>query len=177
MIITSLGPGRRSTPTTPKSLALGLGDVRVAGPEDLVDRADAVGAEGEGRDGLDAADRVDFLDAGEMEGREDVGVDLAVRLGRGAGAELGHAGHLRGQGGHQRGGHERDLAAGDVEAAAADRMVALADGRAVRVLRRPALGQGPAMEILDALRGLGEGLALRRVEAGGGLLDLGGGHP
>jgi hypothetical protein len=41
-------------------------------------------------------------------------------------------------------------------------MVALADGRAVRVLRRPALGQGPAMEILDALRGLGEGLALRR---------------
>jgi hypothetical protein len=171
------GAGEEVDPDDAEELALSLGDVGVAGPEDLVDGADAVGAEGEGRDGLNTAHRVDFLDAGEVEGREDVGVDLTVRLGRRAGAQLGHAGDLCGQGGHQRRGHERHLATRDVEAAAADRMVAFADGRAVRVLRGPAFGQGPAVEILDTLRGLGEGLPLGRVEAGGGLLDLGGGYP
>ena len=55
---------------------------------------------------------------------------------------------------------------------APDRVVAFADRGAVRVLGRPALGQGADVEGRDALRGFVEGLLLRRVEVGGGLLEL-----
>ena len=48
-----------------EDLALGLGDVGVAGADDLVDRADRRGAEGERCDRLGAADAVDLVDPGE----------------------------------------------------------------------------------------------------------------
>ena len=49
---------------------LGGGDVEVAGADDLGDGRDGLGAEGEGGDGLRAADRVELVDAGEPGGGE-----------------------------------------------------------------------------------------------------------
>ena len=47
---------------------LGGGDVEVAGADDLVDATDGLGAEGEGDDGLGAADAVELGDTGEVGG-------------------------------------------------------------------------------------------------------------
>ena len=155
-----------------EELALGLGDVAVAGTEDLVDRGDARGADREGGDRLDAADRVDLAHAAEVQGGEQLGVDLALGVGRRAGDELGHARDLRGDGGHEHGGDQRDLPAGDVEAAAADGKVALADLGPVRVAREPGLGQGAAVEVAHAARRLVDRLAPRGGEGLGRALQL-----
>jgi len=152
-----------------EDLALGFRHVGVPGAEDLVDRRDRAGAERQGGDGLRAADGVDLAHAAQVEGGEDVGVDLAVRTGRGAGADFGDAGHLGRQRGHQHGRDEGDLAAGDVEAATADGVVPFADRRAVGVLGGPAFRQGAGVERRDALGGLGEGFALFGRESVRGL--------
>ena len=62
-----------------KDLALGFGDVDVAGADDLVDRADARGAKGQRADRLGAADAVDLVDPGERGGDQDQSGQRAVR--------------------------------------------------------------------------------------------------
>jgi hypothetical protein len=64
------------------------------------------------------------------------------------------------------------LAAGNIEATALDGVVAFADRGAVRVLRRPALGERASVEGRDALRGFVESFLLRRIETGGGLFQI-----
>ena len=58
-------------------LALGRRDIGIAGPDDLGDRADRLGAIGERRDRLGAADPVDLVDAGEIGGDQHQRVDHA----------------------------------------------------------------------------------------------------
>ena len=60
-------------------LALGFGDISVAGPDDLVDRGDGRGAERERGDRLGAADPVDLVDPGQVRRDQDQGVELARR--------------------------------------------------------------------------------------------------
>ena len=60
-------------------LPLGGRDIGVAGADDLGDRRDGLGAVGERRDRLRAADAVDLVDAGELGGRQHQRVELAVR--------------------------------------------------------------------------------------------------
>ena len=155
-----------------EDLAFCFGDEGIARAENLVDRRDRARAEGHRGDGLDAADRVDLADAAEVERGEDVRIDLSVRSGRRAGAEFRDAGDLGGERGHQHRGDERDLAAGNVQAAALDGVVAFADRGAVRVLRRPALGQRAGVEGRDALRSFIESFLFRRIETSGGFLEV-----
>ena len=58
---------------------LGGRDIGVAGPDDLGDRLDRLGAVGERRHRLRAADAVDLVDAGELGRRQHQRVELAVR--------------------------------------------------------------------------------------------------
>ena len=57
-------PGDQVDADPAEHLPLGLGDIGVAGADDLVDRADAGGAVGQRRDRLGAADPVDLVDPG-----------------------------------------------------------------------------------------------------------------
>ncbi len=102
-------------------LTLGGGDVRVAGPDDDVDRPDGLGAVCERGDGLGAADPEHLVDA-HQRGRREGGLgDQTVRTGRHAQDDLGHSGHLGGNGRHQHGGRVRRATARNVEAGAVDR--------------------------------------------------------
>ena len=115
------GPGERVDADDAGDLTLGGGDVRVPRPHDHVDRADALGAVGEGGDGLGAADPVHLVDAdhrGRGEGR--IG-HPAVGPRRHAQDDLGHPGHPRGDRGHQDGGRVRGAPTGHVEPGAVDR--------------------------------------------------------
>ena len=60
-------------------LALGGGDVDVAGADDLIDRGDGFGAERQGGDRLGAADPVDLGDTGEVRRRQHQRVDHPCR--------------------------------------------------------------------------------------------------
>ena len=61
-----------------EQLPLGLGDVGVAGTGEQVDPADRLGAEGQRRDRLHAAEQVDLVGAGEVHRRDGRGRDLAA---------------------------------------------------------------------------------------------------
>ena len=52
-----------------EQLALGFGDIGVAGADDHVDRRDRLGAERHRGDRLDAAEHVDFVGAAEVHAR------------------------------------------------------------------------------------------------------------
>ena len=67
----SLGPATPSMPTAPDDLALRLLHVVVPGPDDHVHRVDRLGPEGERRDRLRAAHRVDLVHAAQRAGRQD----------------------------------------------------------------------------------------------------------
>ena len=80
MMAISVGPFSPSMPTTPGQDALGGGDVDVAGAGDHVDRGALVGAVGEHRQRLGAADRVHLGDAEQRAGGEDGRVRQAAEL-------------------------------------------------------------------------------------------------
>ena len=138
-----------------EELALGLGDVGVAGADQHVDRRDALRPERHGAHRLDAAEAVDHVGAGHVLGRDD-GRGGPPLVGRRAGDDAGHAGHLGGQHRHVRRGEQRVLAAGHVAADGVHRDVAVAEHHAgqrlhLDVAQRRALVLG---EVADL--GLGE---------------------
>ena len=71
---------------------LGLGDIAVAGTENLVDARDALRAVGHGRHGLRPADGEDAVDAAQIGGIEDFGGYRAVGARGGAEDDLPAAG-------------------------------------------------------------------------------------
>ena len=101
-------------------LALGGGDIGIAGADDLGDRRDGRGAIGERRDGLRAADAIDLVDAGEMRGGQHQRIELAVRR-RHHHDDARHAGDLGRHGVHQHRGRIGGGAARHVEADRFDR--------------------------------------------------------
>ena len=140
----------------------GGGDEEVAGADDLVYARDGGGAEGEGGDGLRAADAVELGDAGEVGGGE----GLERGFGR-ADDDACDAGDLCGGGGHEQGGGQRIAAAGDVAADGAERTNDLAGLDAGALLGTPALGQLT----------LGEGADVGLGDEHGGLEVVGDGVP
>ena len=76
---TSDGPGDHVDADRAEHLALGGGDIGVAGADDLGDRADGFRTVGQRGDRLRAADAVDFVDAGEVGGHQHQRVDAAAR--------------------------------------------------------------------------------------------------
>ncbi len=128
---------------------LGGGDEEVAGADDLVDAGDGVGAEGEGGDGLGAAEAVELGDTGEVGGGE----GFERGFGR-ADDDAWDAGDLRGRDGHEQGGGQRVAAAGHVAADGGERADDLAGLDAGAVLGAPAFGQLALGEGADV--GLGD---------------------
>ena len=61
-------PGEEVDADLAEQLALGLGDVGVAGAGEHVDRVDGLGADGQGGDRLDTAEQVDLVGAGQVHG-------------------------------------------------------------------------------------------------------------
>ena len=128
------GPGEGGgdpDPPLPRDLALGLGHVDVAGPDDDVDGGDRLRAVGQGGDGLGPADAVDLGDAGDGGGGQGEGRDLAVGPGRDAEGHLGHARHQGRDGGHQHGRGVEGPAPGHVAPGPVDRLGPAGDGDAV----------------------------------------------
>ena len=77
-------------------------DIDVARPDDLIDARHALGAEGERRDRLRAADAVDFRDAEFVNDGGDCR-NFFERAGRRRNRDARHAGDLRRHGVHQHG--------------------------------------------------------------------------
>ena len=67
----------------PENLALGLGDIGIAGADNLVDRRKVSSPESEGGDGLGAADRIKFIHTRLEGGIGNRRGELAARRGRG----------------------------------------------------------------------------------------------
>ncbi len=84
-----------------RDLALGQRDEPVARPDDHVDRAERLGAEGEGGNGLRATDPVHVGDPDQGGGGQRRLRDPAVGIGRNAEHELAHPRELRGDRGHE----------------------------------------------------------------------------
>ena len=116
--------------------ALGRRHIGVAGTDDLGDRRDRLGAVGERRHRLRAADAIDLVDAGELGRRQHQRRELAVRR-RHHHDEARHAGDLGRHGVHQ---HRRRIGRG-----------------AARHVEPDRLDRGPARAELDAER-IGEAL-------------------
>ena len=137
-------------------LALGLGDIGVAGTDQHVDRAKRLGAERHRRDRLHAAQHVDFVGAGEMHRGDRLGMRHAL-VRRRAGGDVADPGDARGDDRHMRRGDHRIAPAGHVAADAADRDVAMAEHDA---------GQGLDLDIAHRFAlDLGEIADLRLREA------------
>ncbi|MCY1526775.1 hypothetical protein D9M68_618150 [compost metagenome] len=148
-------------------MALGGGDVDVARTDDLVDLRHALGAVGQRGHGLGAADGEDAVDTGDAGGGEDDLVDLATR-GRHHHDHFGDAGDLGRNRVHQHRGRVGRLAARHVQAGAIQRGDLLAEHGAV------GLGVAPGILLLllvvaaHARRGVFQGFALGRGDAGQG---------
>ncbi len=95
-------------------------DVRIARPDDHVDRSDRLRAVRQGRDRLRAADPVDLVDADEGSRRERGRGDTAVGVGGHAECELPDSRDLRGDRGHQDRRRVRGAPARHVQAGAVD---------------------------------------------------------
>ncbi len=87
------------------------GYVDVSGTYDAIGARDGFGSVSKSRDGLRAAHLEDLVDAEDVRGS----VNLVDSLGAGY-ADVLHARHLRGHGGHDQRGRERIAAGGDVAA-------------------------------------------------------------
>ena len=130
----SVGPASESMPTTPAQQPLGGGDVDVARPHDQVGRLAVVGAVGEHRDRLGAADRVHLVDAEQRAGREHDRVRQAVvvPLRRARDGQRPDAGDLGGHDVHHDARRVGDQPARHVEPDPAYGHPALGDGAARR---------------------------------------------
>ena len=165
-----LGGARDHVDADPaEHLPLGLGDVGVAGADDLVDRGDGGGAVGQRRHGLRAADPVDLVDAGDRGGGEHQRVDGPVgrRDHHDDAADAGDAGRDRV---HQHRAGIGRRAARDVEPDRVERAPAQAQPHAGLVDPGHVLGQLALVEGADARGGelqrrQGRGIAVRRAAA------------
>ena len=141
-------PGEQVDADLAEQLALGLGDVRVAGPGQHVDAADRLGAERQRGHGLHAAEDVDLVRAGQVHGG-DRGVRHGAADRRRARGDTRDAGDLRGDDRHVRGRHQRVAAARHVGTGGLHRHVAVPEDR------RPA-GSPPRTSRSDSRWALGE---------------------
>ena len=112
-----------------EQLALGLGHIGIARPDDHVDRRDGLGAERHGGDRLHAAEHENLVGAAEMHGRDDRRMRPAVERRR-AGDDVLHAGDARGDDRHVRRRHHRIAAARHIAADRIDRNMGVAEHHA-----------------------------------------------
>ena len=149
-------PGEQVDAHPAVELALGFGDIGVAGSDQHVHRGDRAGAERHRADRLDAAQNVDLVGAGERHRGHGLGVRGAVGR-RGAGGDPLDARDLGRDHAHMRRRHHRVAPARDIAADAAHRDIAMAQRDArhrldLDIRHRFALDAG---EVADL--GLGEG--------------------
>ncbi len=145
------GTGQQIDADASEQLALGFGDVGVAGADDHVDRRDALGAQRHGGDGLHASDGVDFIGSAQVHRGDDGGMRRALERRRGGDDAL-HARGLRGDDAHVRRGHHGIASAGHVAADAIHRNVLVAEHDAGQrfdfdVLQRGPLHQGEVADL------------------------------
>jgi hypothetical protein len=132
--------------------AFGGGDIDIAGSDDLVDRADRLGAVGQRADRLCAADAVGLGDPGQACCRHHRRVEPAIR-GRHYHDPAFDAGDLGRQRVHQHRGRIGGGATGHVEAGGGDRGPAVAQAQTGRVGVVQVLGQLAPVVGLDAAGG------------------------
>ena len=131
--------------------AFGGGDIGVAGADDLVDRGDRLGAVGQRRNRLGAADAENLVDACDTGGDQNQGVERAAgrRHHHHQPADAGGLGRHRV---HQHRGRIGGGAAGHVEADGAHRCPAIAEPKAGVVAVVEIVRHLPGMEGGDPLR-------------------------
>ena len=153
-------------------LALGGGNVDVAGANDLIHRGDALGAVGESRHSLCAAGLEDLGHACGGSGSKDDRVHPAVLAGGGGHDDLGHTCHLCRDHVHEHGGGIRCRTAGHIDTGLFNGGIFLAQHDAGLVVHHKILVHLLAVEALD----VGGGFAQRFEEVGihvrKGLVDL-----
>ena len=132
-----------------EDLSLRQRHVDVAGPGDDVDPRDALGAIGEGRDRLRAADPIDGIDAGDARRGEDRRRHAAVAPGRRREDDLRDARDARRDGRHQHGRRVGGAAAGRVHPGPKDRP---GDQAHAHRTGRSGLRELPLVEIADPRR-------------------------
>ena len=164
-------------PQRAEQLALGLGDIGIAGTGEHICRGGAELAPCHGRDALHAADLQDGVGSGKMCGIEDGGIGAVCAACRGCGHHMWHAGGAGGCHCHQRRGDMGIAAAGDIAARAADRDHLLPHGEAgmqvgLEILYRGALCLGKAA---DRVMGIADGGFQVVGDFGAGPGDLFGG--
>jgi hypothetical protein len=167
-------PGQQVDAHAAEQLALGFGDVGVAGADDHVHRRLALEAERHGRHRLHAAEREDAVRAAQVGGVEHRRVAGAAAARRGAREHGVHARDLRHQHGHERAGHQRAVTGGQVGADAADRDLAVAHDQAGRDLPLEVRG-GPQLQLGEAAHPLQaelQALADARVDGAAGSVEL-----
>ena len=118
--------GEEVDPDAAVKLALGFGDIGVAGPDQHVDGLDAFRAKRHRAHGLHPAKDIDLMRAAHVHGRDNGRVGRAAHR-RGRGDDPGHPRHGGGQDRHVGRGDHRELAAGDVAADRLNRNVAVAE--------------------------------------------------
>ena len=154
-------------------LALGGGNVDVAGAYDLIHRRDALGAVSQRRHGLCAAGLENFGHSGGGGSGQNDRVHLAVLPGGGGHDDLGHPRHLGGDNVHKHGGRVRRRAAGHIDTGLFNGSIFLPQYNAGAVVHHKILVHLLAVELLDVLRRLPQGLEEIRVHARKGFVDLG----
>ena len=160
-------------------LPLGLRHVGVAWAHDLVHLGHGLRAVGQGGHRLRAAHAKDPVHPGNGRGGQDHRVDVPA-AGRGRDHHhLAAAGQLGGDGVHQHAGGVGGGAAGDVEPHPVQGRHLLAQDHAGALGNNKALPDLPAVEVLDAVRGLLQNgpevrsqIRRRGLEAAGGNLEI-----
>ena len=153
-------------------LALGGGNVDVAGAYDLIHCRDALGAVGQRRHSLCTAGLEDLGHACGGGGGKDDRVHPAVLSGGGGHDDLGHACHLCRDHVHEHGGGVGRRAAGHIHARLFNGGVLLPQHDAGLIVHHKVLVHLLAGEVLDVGRRLPQGLEEIGVHARKGLVDL-----
>ncbi len=143
------GAGEQVDADPSEQLALGFGDIRVAGSDDHVDGLEPLDPERHRRQRLHAAEREDAVGAGGRDRVQHGRVDPGAAAGRRAGDDVIDARHLGDEHGHKRGGEHRYPPGRDVGADPSYRYLALTETdarqrRHLEVHHRLALAPGKA---------------------------------
>ena len=126
--------------------AFGGDYVGVARPEDFANRADGLCPASHGRNGLGAANSVNFRGAGKIKRIEKGGMDCAVRAARRAGDDFRTTCNLRQCDGHQSRRNERGAAAGNVKADSGKWIEFLSNKRLMGISHLPVFSPGNSAE-------------------------------
>ena len=167
------GTGQKVDPHLPEKLPLRLGHEGVAGPDDHVHGRNRAGSQSHRADRLDPAQAVDFIGAGQVQGRHDRRIGSALKRRRGGDHAL-HSRHPGRDHAHVRGGHQRILAAGHVAADATDGNVAVPQHHAgagfdFHIVQRCKLDP---CKVADLLLGEADVGDVPRVQAAVAVVDL-----